>query len=110
MSYIKAVYRTWEALKKNSIFKPCIRIKQMARASAAREKAGDESGPVSLNKESVTLLSPGLWVKPCTEPCFFFTLASAKNIPGNLIDIDVLMLQAFSLVFNRPSAFLNAQL
>lgn len=59
----KALYRTWEALKKNSIFKPGIRIKQMAWARAAREKAGDESRPVSLNKESVTLLSPGLRVK-----------------------------------------------
>lgn len=59
------------SLEKTSIFKPHIRIKQMAWASAAREKAGDESRPVSLNKESVTLLSPGLRVKPCTVPCFF---------------------------------------
>ncbi len=79
------------SLEKTSIFKPRIRIKQMAWASAAREKARDESRLVSLNKESVTLLSPG---------------QTAKNIPGNLINIDVLMLQAFSMIVNRPNVFL----
>lgn len=87
MSYIKAVYRTWEAFKKKSLhLYPHIRIKQMAWASVAQEKAGDESRPVSLNKESVTLLSPGLRVKPCS----FFHFGLAKNILGNLINIDVL--------------------
>lgn len=80
----------------------------MAWASVAQEKAGDESRPVSLNKESVTLLSPGPRVKPCSF--FFSRSASAKNIPGNLINIDVLMSQAFSLVVNRPNVFFNARL
>ncbi len=67
------------SLEKNSIFKPRIRIKQMAWASAAREKARDESRPVSLNKESVTLLSPGQTVH-CAV-LFFFHIGFGQKYP-----------------------------
>lgn len=95
--------------KKNDSFKPRIRVKQMAWASVARKKAGDESRPVSLNKESVTLVSLGLRVKACAEllKVMVFLHTLAKYIPGNLINIDVLMSQAFVVVENRPNVFLH---